>query len=284
MDTVKITLKKPIHTLNCKGKLITFDIPRIMGIINVTPDSFYTGNNLKPLQFYIEQAGKMLDEGATFLDLGGQSTRPGSIRLSATEEAERVIPVIEQISKHFPEALISVDTYHHQVAKQAVAVGASLVNDVSAGTMDPEMIATVATLGVPYIAMHMRGTPETMQQLTHYDDIVLDVIDHFIRVLSQCKKAGIHDVIIDPGFGFAKTPKQSLFLLKEMEKLKVLDVPILIGVSRKSMIYKTLNGTAEEALNGTTVLNTLAIERGATILRVHDVKEAKEAIALVMGD
>lgn len=284
MDTAKITLKKPIRTLNCNGKLITLDTPRIMGIINVTPDSFYTGNNLKPIQAFIDQAGQMLEDGAMFLDLGGQSTRPGSTRLSVNEEADRVLPVIEAVHKHFPEAILSVDTYHHPIAQMAVHAGAGMINDVSGGTMDPEMIHTVASLGVPYIAMHMKGTPETMQDLAVYDDIVLEVIDFFIRTLATCKKAGIKDIVIDPGFGFAKTPQQSLFLLKEMKKLEILDAPILVGVSRKSMIYKTLNTTADKALNGTTVLNTLALERGADILRVHDVKEAREAIQLVSGD
>lgn len=284
MDTAKITLKKPIRTLNCNGKLISLDIPKIMGIINVTPDSFYTGNNLKSSQSYIDQAGQMIEDGASFLDLGGQSTRPGSSRITAEEEAERVIPVIDAIHQVFPEHIISVDTYHHQVAKWAIEAGARMVNDVSAGAMDPMMLSTVASLDVPYIAMHMKGTPDNMQDLAIYDDIILEVVDYFIRTLSVCKKAGIKDVIIDPGFGFAKTPKQSLFLLRELKKLEVLDAPMLVGVSRKSMIYKTLNITPEEALNGTTILNTMALERGADILRVHDVKQAKEAITLVRGD
>jgi dihydropteroate synthase len=284
MDTAKITLKKPIRTLNCNGKLISLDIPKIMGIINVTPDSFYTGNNIKTSQSYIDQAGQMIEDGASFLDLGGQSTRPGSSRITAEKEAERVIPVIESIHQVFPEHIISVDTYHHQVAKWAIEAGARMVNDVSAGAMDPMMLSTVASLDVPYIAMHMKGTPDNMQDLAIYDDIILEVVDYFIRTLSVCKKAGIKDVIIDPGFGFAKTPKQSLFLLRELKKLEVLDVPMLVGVSRKSMIYKTLNITPEEALNGTTILNTMALERGADILRVHDVKQAKEAITLVRGD
>jgi dihydropteroate synthase len=284
MDTAKITLKKPIRTLNCNGKLISLDIPKIMGIINVTPDSFYTGNNIKSSQSYIDQAGQMIEDGASFLDLGGQSTRPGSSRITAEEEAERVIPVIDAIHQVFPEHIISVDTYHHQVAKWAIEAGARMVNDVSAGAMDPMMLSTVASLDVPYIAMHMKGTPDNMQDLAIYDDIILEVVDYFIRTLSVCKKAGIKDVIIDPGFGFAKTPKQSLFLLRELKKLEVLDVPMLVGVSRKSMIYKTLNITPEEALNGTTILNTMALERGADILRVHDVKQAKEAITLVRGD
>lgn len=284
MDTAKITLKKPIRTLNCNGKLISLDIPKIMGIINVTPDSFYTGNNIKSSQSYIDQAGQMIEDGASFLDLGGQSTRPGSSRITAEKEAERVIPVIDAIHQVFPEHIISVDTYHHQVAKWAIEAGARMVNDVSAGAMDPMMLSTVASLDVPYIAMHMKGTPDNMQDLAIYDDIILEVVDYFIRTLSVCKKAGIKDVIIDPGFGFAKTPKQSLFLLRELKKLEVLDVPMLVGVSRKSMIYKTLNITPEEALNGTTILNTMALERGADILRVHDVKQAKEAITLVRCD
>lgn len=284
MDTSKITLKKPIRTLNCNGKLITLDIPKIMGIINVTPDSFYTGNNLKSPQAFIDQAGKMIQEGASFLDLGGQSTRPGSERLAAEEEANRVIPILDAIHKAFPSTILSIDTYHHEVAKWAVMAGADLVNDVSGGKMDPMMIPTVGSLQVPYIAMHMKGTPNSMQEQANYTDIVLEITDYFIQTFAICKKAGIKDIIVDPGFGFAKTAEQSLFLLKELNKLCILDAPIMVGISRKSMIYKALRTTAEGALNGTTVLHTLALERGADILRVHDVKEAKEAIILVKGD
>ncbi|UEG49397.1 dihydropteroate synthase [Ferruginibacter lapsinanis] len=266
-----------MYTLNCKGKLLTFNKPIVMGIINATPDSFYRGNLHDDI---LALASKMINEGATMLDIGGQSTRPGSERITAEEELERVLPVIKKIHQQFPETVISIDTYYSSVAEAAVLNGASIVNDVSAGNMDAAMLSTVAALKVPYICMHMQGTPDTMQQSTRYENLVDDVLNFFIRKIEECKTAGINDVIIDPGFGFGKTIEQNLALLKSMHVLSVFDKPILAGLSRKSTIYKTLGITADEALNGTTALNTIALLNGAAILRVHDVKEAIEVTTL----
>jgi dihydropteroate synthase len=266
-----------MFTLNCKGKLFVIDEPVIMGIINATPDSFYKGNINDDILLL---ATKMIADGAAILDIGGQSTRPGSERITAEEELKRVLPVIETISKNFPDIVISIDTYYGEVAAAAVKAGATIVNDISAGNMDEAMITTVAALKVPYICMHMQGTPNTMQQAPQYNDVAKDVLDFFIAKLEQCKKAGIMDIIIDPGFGFGKTIAHNFSLLKKLTAFKMLQVPILAGLSRKSTIYKTLNITAENALNGTTVLNTLALHNGAHILRVHDVKEAAETITL----
>jgi dihydropteroate synthase len=266
-----------MFTLNCKGKLFVIDEPVIMGIINATPDSFYKGNINDDILLL---ATKMIADGAAILDIGGQSTRPGSERITAEEELKRVLPVIETISKNFPDIVISIDTYYGEVAAAAVKAGATIVNDISAGNMDEAMITTVAALKVPYICMHMQGTPNTIQQAPHYTDVAKEVLDFFIAKLEQCKKAGIMDIIIDPGFGFGKTIAHNFSLLKKMEVFKILNTPILAGLSRKSTIYKTLNTTADDALNGTTVLNTLALQNGANILRVHDVKEAAETITL----
>ena len=252
-----------------------------MGIINATPDSFYEHHLQKGLTGIVVFAEKMIKEGATILDIGGQSTRPGSTRISAAEEIDRTIPVIEYLIKQHPRIILSIDTYHHQVAEAAINAGAIIVNDVSAGNMDEAMLETVAKLQVPYICMHMKGTPENMQSLAHYDDIVTEVLDYFINKINECKKAGIKDIIIDPGFGFAKNAVHNFTLLKNLSALKMLDKPILVGLSRKATIYKTLGVTSGEALNGTTVLNTLALLNGAAILRVHDVKEAKEAVILL---
>jgi dihydropteroate synthase len=266
-----------MFTLNCKGKLLVIDTPIIMGIINATPDSFYKGDINNDM---LLQAQKMIADGATILDVGGQSTRPGSDRITADEELERVVPIITAINKKFPETIISIDTYSSQVAKAAVAAGASIVNDISAGTMDSAMLSTVATLQVPYVCMHMQGTPSTMQQQPQFNDVVKEVVDFFIAKIIACKNAGITDVIIDPGFGFGKTIEHNFSLLKNLHQFTMLEKPILAGLSRKSTIYKTLQTTAENALNGTSILNTLALHNGATILRVHDVKEANEAITL----
>lgn len=272
-----------MFTLNCKGKLITTEVPLVMGIINATPDSFYRGDLTKGNEGMLALAKKMIADGADILDIGGQSTRPGSHAITAEEEMERVIPTVELIIKHLPETIISVDTYQSKVAIAAVEAGASMVNDVSGGESDKDMINTVAQLNVPYICMHMKGTPETMQQYAEYDDVTKEVLDYFIAKTDQCKNAGIRDIIIDPGFGFAKTAEQNFILLRNMGILKMIGRPILAGLSRKSTIYKTLNTTAAEALNGTTVLNTLALNNGAGILRVHDVKEAREAVKLMMA-
>lgn len=266
-----------MFTLNCKGKLLEMNSPIIMGIINATPDSFYTGNSKED---FLGLAKKMIADGATILDIGGQSTRPGSIRISEQEEMDRVLPVIEKIHINHPEIFISIDTYQSKVAIAAVQAGASLVNDISSGNMDDQMIETVAGLKVPYICMHMQGTPDNMQKNPQYNNIVKEVLDFFIEKIDACKKAGIHDIIIDPGFGFGKTIEHNFQILKHVAVFNILDKPLLAGLSRKSTIYKTLNTSAEEALNGTTVLNTMALLNGASILRVHDVKEAAETITL----
>jgi len=271
----------PMFTLNCKGKLLVAESPLVMGIINITPDSFYEGYLDKTIENILQLAGGMLADGADILDIGGQSTRPGSKRIEEEEELKRVLPVIEAIKKKYPDSILSIDTYHSKVAKEAVCAGASIVNDISAGTMDKNMIGTVASLQVPYIAMHIQGTPETMQESPQYGDVVKEVLDFFIRKIDECKQGGIHDIIIDPGFGFGKTKEHNFQLLKSLRVFEMLGKPVLAGLSRKGTIYKTLNITAAEALNGTTCLNTIALLNGAALLRVHDVKEAKQAILLL---
>jgi dihydropteroate synthase len=251
-----------------------------MGILNLTEDSFYAGSRHQTLESIKEKASQMVAEGAEILDLGAQSTRPGSIRFTAEEELKKLIPAIELLTKNFPGTIISVDTYHSKVAEESVKEGASIINDISAGEMDNEMIETVATLNVPYVCMHMKGVPETMQYQTKYEDVTKEILDFFIAKIEECKKGGIKDIIIDPGFGFGKNISQNLRLLKELSTFKMLEKPIMAGVSRKSTIYKTLKISAEDSLNGTTVLNTVALLNGASILRVHDVKEAKEAVTL----
>jgi len=269
-----------MFTLNCKGRILVIDKPIVMGIINATPDSFFGGSRFNGVDEIAAKAEKMLNDGAGILDIGGQSTRPGSELISADEEIERVIPAIKAIAKKRPEAFISIDTFYSKVAKAAVDAGASVVNDISAGSMDNKMIATVTELKVPYILMHMKGTPQTMQQNAIYENVTLEVLDHFISKTHELQNAGIVDIIIDPGFGFAKTIDQNFELLKNLSAFKMLDKAIMLGISRKSTIYKTLGVNADEALNGTTVLNTIGLMNGASILRVHDVKEAKEAIKL----
>ena len=269
-----------MYTLNCKGRLLVIEKPIVMGILNITPDSFYSNSRLQQMDEIIQKAEQMIEEGATILDIGGQSTRPGSDRLTAAEELKRVLPVIQQLKKKFSNTFFSIDTYHSTVAKETVAAGVDMINDISAGEMDEQMLSTVAALHVPYIAMHIKGTPETMQQNAVYEDVTKEVIDYFIQKMDECKRAGITDVIIDPGFGFGKTIEHNFQLLKKLEAFQLFHVPVLAGLSRKSTIWKTLNITPEEALNGTTVLNTIALTKGAVILRVHDVKEAVEAIEL----
>ena len=270
-----------MFVLNCKGRLLVVDKPLVMGIINVTPDSFYSGSRFNLASDVLPKVEKMIKEGASIIDVGGQSTRPGSQQLSAEAELERVIGIIESIHFNFPDTVISIDTFHAKVAIDAVAAGASMVNDISAGGLDPNMISSVSSLNVPYVCMHMKGTPATMQQHAQYENIALETLDYFVKKVEQCRKAGIKDVIIDPGFGFAKTIEQNFLLLKQLPILRTLELPILCGLSRKSTVYKTLAVPVEESLNGTTVLNTIALLNGANILRVHDVKEAKEAIELV---
>ena len=270
-----------MFTLNCNGRLLVINKPVVMGILNSTPDSFYTASRLQTEDSILQQAAEMLNEGATILDMGGQSTRPGSKRITAEEETARVLPAIELVYKNFPEAFISVDTFYAGVAVQAVAAGACIVNDISGAAMDEDMLSTVGKLNVPYICMHIKGRPETMQHDPVYENVTREVLDFFIQQTEQCRQQGINDVIIDPGFGFGKTITHNFQLLKELNAFKMLERPILAGLSRKGTIYKTLHITAEEALNGTTVLNTIALLNGANILRVHDVKDAVEAITLV---
>jgi len=269
-----------MFTLNCKGRILVIDKPIVMGIINATPDSFFGGSRFNGDEEIVAEAEKMLNDGADILDIGGKSSRPGSDLISADEEIERVIPAIKAIAKKNPEAFISIDTFYSKVATAAVDAGASIVNDISSGSMDNKMIATVAELKVPYILMHMKGTPQAMQQNATYENVTLEVLDHFISKTHELQKAGILDIIIDPGFGFAKTIDQNFELLKNLSVFKMLDKAIMVGVSRKSTIYKTLGVSAEEALNGTSVLNTIGLMNGASILRVHDVKEARETIKL----
>lgn len=269
-----------MNSINCKGKLLRMDEPLVMGIINITPDSFYEGHLDKPISTLLALAGNMLAAGAGILDIGGMSSRPGSKAISVQEETGRVVPVIRQIHAAYPDAVISIDTYNSSVARAAVDAGAHIVNDISGGKLDELMIATVAALGVPYICMHMKGSPETMQQQAVYENVTREVLDFFIERIDTCQKAGIKDMIIDPGFGFAKTSEHNFQLLRELAVLKITGKPVLAGLSRKSSIYKTLGITAAEALNGTTVLNTIALMNGAAILRVHDVKEAMEAVTL----
>lgn len=272
----KVTKK----TLNCRGRLVDLTVPAVMGILNVTPDSFFTGSRIDTDRA-VEMAQKMLAAGATFLDVGGYSTRPGAAEVSPAEEVDRVIPVIEAILAYFPNALISIDTFRASVARQAVKSGACLINDVSGGTLDPAMFTTVAELpGVPYVLMHLRGTPQTMQSLATYTNVVTEVIDELAIQLASLRALGVHDLLLDPGFGFAKTPAQNFSLLNQLESFNLFDEPLLVGLSRKRTIWKTLGITADEALNGTSVLNTVALLKGASVLRVHDVLEAVEAVKL----
>ena len=269
-----------MFSLNCKGTLFTIDQPIVMGIINVNNDSFFSASRHSNLNQVLATAEKMLADGAAILDIGGQSTRPGSLQITDEEELQRVIPAIEIIHHHFPHAFISIDTYYSRVATEAVSAGASLINDISAGSMDGTFIDTVAALQVPYVLMHMKGKPASMQKNPQYDDVTTEVLDFLIQKIAMLREKGIKDIIIDPGFGFGKTIEHNFILLKNLNAFKMVDCPILLGISRKSTIYKTLNTDAAHALNGTTVLNTIGLLNGASILRVHDVKEAVEAIEL----
>lgn len=251
-----------------------------MGIINVTPDSFYDGGKSMSEKDILVKAEKMLSDGATFLDIGGYSTRPGAEKISISEETKRVVKAIEWILNQFPNSLISVDTFRSAVAKSAVKAGAAMVNDVSGGILDGEMFRTVGEIKVPYILMHMRGTPKTMSKLTTYTDVTVDVLKDLSEKIAAARAMGIHDIIVDPGFGFAKDRHQNFELLNNLELFQNMDVPVLAGISRKSFIYKTLNVDPVRALNGTTFLHALALLKGANLLRVHDVKEAMECITL----
>jgi dihydropteroate synthase len=270
-------------TLNVRGTLIDLTKPKVMGIINVTPDSFFDGGKYVTEEAIIARAAMMLEAGADFVDVGAYSSRPGATDISVEEEVRRSVAAVRYIFREFPHAVISVDTFRASVAKAVVDEGAAIINDISAGELDNNMLQTISQLGVPYIAMHMRGTPANMKSLTHYDNLIKDIVDYFHQKLSTFQRLGMKDVIIDPGFGFAKTIAQNFQLLQNLDYFRILGKPILVGLSRKSMIWKTLDQEPAEALNGTTSLNTIALMKGASILRVHDVKEAVEAVKLFMA-
>lgn len=267
-------------TINCKGHLIDLSVPKVMGILNVTPNSFFDGGKYNSDSEILPRVEKMLLDGATFIDIGAYSSKPSAEFVSEKEELERIIPAVELILKNFPEALLSIDTFRSEVAKACIENGAAIINDIAAGNLDDKMFEVIAKYNVPYIMMHMRGTPQTMQSLTHYDDIVKEMLFYFSEKINKARSLGINDLIIDPGFGFAKTIEQNYQVMQKMELFQMLELPLLIGISRKSMIYKALNTNPEEALNGTTVLNTIALTKGASILRVHDVKEAVECVQI----
>lgn len=263
--------------------MLVLDRPAVMGIINITPDSFYAGSRMRNMDEVLRLADLMLSQGASILDIGGQSTRPGSEQVGADKELERITDPVAAIHKRFPEAILSVDTYYARVAREAVSAGASIVNDISGGQLDPDMLSTVASLQAPYVLMHMKGTAADMHMHTEYGDLTAEVLDYLATRLQGCYQAGIRDVIVDPGFGFSKTIAQNFEILRNLRMFQMLKAPVLLGLSRKSTVYKSLGVSPEEALNGTTVLNTIGLLNGAAILRVHDVKEAKEAITLVQA-
>lgn len=271
-------------TINCQGQLIDLATPKVMGILNVTPNSFFDGGKHKPgpsgESEMLSQVGKMLSDGATFIDIGGYSSKPSAEFVSEEEELNRIVPVVQSILKHYPEAILSIDTFRSVVAATCIDNGAAIINDISAGILDDKMMDVVAKYNVPYIMMHMRGTPQTMQSMTNYDDIVKEMLFYFSERIHKARSLGINDLIIDPGFGFAKKLEQNYEVLKKLELFEMLELPLLVGVSRKSMITKALDISSNEALNGTTVLNTISLTKGAKILRVHDVKEAVEAVTL----
>lgn len=279
-QVAKDTFFQKKHTINAGGKLIDLSVPKAMGIINITPDSFYAGSRKPTIEDALQQAKKMLEEGANFLDIGAYSSRPGAEDISIQEETDRLLPLVEAIISNHPEAVLSVDTFRSKVAEAAVKAGVHIINDISGGQLDEEMFATVARLQVPYILMHMKGTPQNMNQMAQYDNIYLEVLDYFTQKYHQLKKIGVHDVIIDPGFGFAKMQEHSYAMMERLQDLRVLELPVLVGVSRKRMVYKLLGNTAEDALNGTTALNAIALTKGANILRVHDVRQAVETIKI----
>ena len=267
-------------TINCNGKLIDLSTPKVMGILNCTPDSFYDGGKYKSESQFLSQVEKMLSDGATFVDIGAYSSKPNAEFVSEEEELNRLLPVIELVLKSFPNTVISVDTFRSKIANKAIENGAAIVNDISAGNLDEKMLETVAKLQVPYIMMHMKGTPQTMQTLAQYDNICKEMLFYFSERVGKARSLGINDIIIDPGFGFAKSLEQNYEVMQKLELFQMLELPLLVGISRKSMIYKTLETTAENSLNGTTFLNAISLQKGANILRVHDVKEAVESVKL----
>lgn len=267
-------------TINCNGTLIDLSTPKVMGILNITPDSFYDGGKYKNEKDILMQVEKMLLEGASFIDIGAYSSRPGAAHISEEEELQRIVPIVQLVTKKFEDIILSIDTFRSKVAKETITAGAAIVNDISGGNMDKNMFQVIADLQVPYILMHMQGTPQNMQQHPSYNNVTTDLISFFAEKLFELRQLHVNDVIIDVGFGFGKTIEHNFQLLKELSLFKNLDVPILTGVSRKSMLYKTLNTNPKEALNATTVANTIAILNGTNILRVHDVKEAMEAVKI----
>lgn len=267
-------------TINCKGQLIDLSTPKVMGILNVTPNSFFDGGKYKNESEIRSQVEKMLNDGATFIDIGAYSSKPNADFVSEAEELQRIVPIVNLILEHFPETLISIDTFRSEVAKACIENGAALINDISAGNLDDKMFETIAKYNVPYIMMHMRGTPQTMQTMTNYENIVKEILYYFSEKIAKARSLGINDLILDPGFGFAKTIEQNYEVLQKLDLFSILELPILAGFSRKSMIYKPLHSNAESALNGTTALNTIGLIKGAKILRVHDVKEAMECASL----
>jgi dihydropteroate synthase len=276
----KDTFFQKKETLNAGGRLIGLSTPKVMGIINLTPDSFYAGSRMQGINAAVQQAEKMLKEGATFLDLGAYSSRPGADDISEQEETDRLLPVVEAMVKRFPEAVLSIDTFRSTVAEAAINAGAHMINDISGGQLDADMFATVARLKVPYILMHMKGTPQTMVHQADYTDVFAEVYDYFTEKCYRLKQLGARDVIIDPGFGFAKKAEHGYALMSRLQEFNKLQLPLLVGISRKKMIYGQLGISADDALNGTTVLNTIALTKGANILRVHDVEEAVEAVKI----
>lgn len=268
-------------TINCAGKLIDLSTPKIMGILNITPDSFYDGGRYNSDKKILNHIEKMINDGAVFIDIGAYSSRPSGVDIDENKELRRIIPVIELVNKKFPEIIISIDTFRSKVAEAGLNSGAAIINDISASELDKNMMETIAKYNVPYIIMHMKGNPQNMMDKTNYDDMLQEIIKYFSKKINQAISYQINDIIIDPGFGFAKNIKQNYDLLNNLDLLKILEKPIMVGISRKSMIYKSLDSTAEESLNGTTVLNTVALIKGASILRVHDVKEANECIKLI---
>ena len=281
MDSTKGILFDTQTTINCGGKLLDLAGPKVMGIVNLSPDSFYKGDKFSQPKTVLDRVNTMLTEGAAIMDVGGMSTRPGSEPVSVDEELTRVLPTVKSIIREFPDAILSVDTTKSEVARQTVAEGALMVNDISGGSYDEKMSSTVAELHVPYILMHMQGTPKDMQVNPHYDDVMVELVDFFSSRVHTLRSIGVHDIILDPGFGFGKTIEHNYRILANLSSLQMFGMPIAVGISRKSMISKPLGITSEEALNGTTALHVLALLNGTSLLRAHDVKEAMQAVRLV---
>lgn len=268
------------QTINCRGKLLDLSSPIVMGILNLTPDSFFDGGRYTTESAMLHQVEKMLDEGAAIIDLGGMSSRPGAVLIPESEELRRVLPAVGAILRRFPETVISVDTFRSEVAAQTVAAGASIINDIYAGRFDEKMFETVATLGTPYIMMHMQGDPDNMQKAPNYGDVVKEILQFFIEKMGRLRSLGVKDIVLDPGFGFGKTIEQNYQLLKNLHIFRMTELPILAGISRKSMICRVLDVPPAQALNGTSALHMVALQQGARLLRAHDVREAMEVVQL----